>query len=256
MHPAVLVVEALIDEELPPGDGAVGLEPLLAGHVNFWTEVVIRVRIDHQQRVAVRRVLGRDGEAVRSRGLPRFELGVEFLARRTGGRHAQARRVELLDATGVHTSDVATDAAFGERERHPRLELREQLRLHLRVRGQIVIEPIGEAVHQRLQPHRALGVLCLHVERVDKELHAQVAPERALTVHFRRAAHRGDVIRLHAIEVVFGLRIHHTEYGIGIRFPIHVGNAVLVAHDRDAVGLLLPFRRLRRRDGGHDERRE
>ena len=217
---------------------------------------MIRVRIDHQQRMPVRRVLGRNGEAVRSRGLTRLELRVEFLPRRRGGRHTHARRVELLNAAGVHTGDVATDAAFGERERHPRLELREQLRLHLRVRGQIVIQPIGEAVHQRLQPHRALGVLRLHVERVDEQLHAQVAPERALAFHFRRAAHRGDVVRLHAIEVVLGLRIHHAKHGIGIRFAIDVGNAVLVAHDRDAVGLFLPFRRLRRRDGGHDERRE
>ena len=251
VHPAVLVVEALIDEKLPPRDRAVGFQPFFAGHVDFGPEVVVGVRIDQQQRMTVGGVLRRNREAVRPRGLPRLnirvKLGRALLAQRRGRRHSHARRVELRDATGVHTRNVSADAAFGKGERHPRLELRKQLRLHLRMGGQIVVEPIRKTVHQRFQPRRTFSVLDLHVERVDEQLHAQIAPKRPLALHFRRASHRGDVVRLHAIEIIFGLRVHHAKYGVGVGLAIHVGDAPLIAHDRDAVGLLLPRGGLRRR---------
>ena len=121
------------------------------------------------------------------------------------------------------------------------------------MRGQVVIEAIGEAVHQRLQPRRTLGVLRLHVERVDEELHTQVAPERALPFHFRGTPHRRDVIGLHAIEVILGLRIHHTEHGVGVGFAVHVRDAVLIAHDGHAGGLLLPLCRLSRQGNRREQ---
>src|ERR1039458_9603909 len=35
VHPAGALVETLVDEELPPRHGAVGIEPLLTGHLQF-----------------------------------------------------------------------------------------------------------------------------------------------------------------------------------------------------------------------------
>ena len=47
------VVEALVDEELAPGHRAVGVEPLVARHLQLGAEEERRVRVDQQQRVAV-----------------------------------------------------------------------------------------------------------------------------------------------------------------------------------------------------------
>ena len=84
VHPAVPVVETLIDEELPPRDRPVGLEPCLAGNVDFGPKVVVGVRIDQQQRMTVGGILGCNREAVRPRRLPqldiRIEPGLEVLA--------------------------------------------------------------------------------------------------------------------------------------------------------------------------------
>ncbi len=69
VHPAGAVVEALIDEELAPGDGSVGVEAFVAGHLQLGAKEEGGVRVDEQQRVVVDGVGGRDGDAVGAGGL-------------------------------------------------------------------------------------------------------------------------------------------------------------------------------------------
>src|SRR5277367_5639401 len=52
MHPAVVRIEPLIDEELSPRYRAIGVQSLLAGHLQFRTEIVRGVRIYPEKRVS------------------------------------------------------------------------------------------------------------------------------------------------------------------------------------------------------------
>src|SRR4051794_967449 len=53
VHPAGVAVESLVDEELPPGGGAVDVESFAARHLQFGPEVEAGVRIDQKERSAV-----------------------------------------------------------------------------------------------------------------------------------------------------------------------------------------------------------
>ena len=64
VHPAEAVVEPLVDEELAPSDGTVGVETFFADGVDLGTEIKRRVRIDEEQGVAGGGFGGGDGEAV------------------------------------------------------------------------------------------------------------------------------------------------------------------------------------------------
>ena len=66
MHPAGTLVEPLVDEELPPGYGAISVQTLVAHHLQLGTEKEGRVGIDQQQGVARSRIRRRDRHAVRS----------------------------------------------------------------------------------------------------------------------------------------------------------------------------------------------
>ena len=105
---------------------------------------------------------------------------------------------------------------------------------------QVEVEAVGPGVHQRLQPLRTGGVLRLHAVGVDEELHPQVAVDRGLALGLRQAAHRVDVVRLDAIEVVLGLRVDHPEDRVGVGLAVDVRDAPVVADDGDVLGLLLP----------------
>ena len=54
VHPASVFVEALINEELSPGYGAVGVQAFLRDHVHLAAEIERGVRIDEQQGIAAR----------------------------------------------------------------------------------------------------------------------------------------------------------------------------------------------------------
>ncbi len=110
VHPAGPLVEALVDEELPPRDRAVGVEPLVADHVQLGPEEERRVGVDEEEGVARGAVGGGDGDAVgpgrlgqeelRQHGLRRTDLRrqvlgtapVEGLERGRRGRPARCRR--------------------------------------------------------------------------------------------------------------------------------------------------------------------
>ncbi len=49
MHPAGVRVEPLIDEELSPGAGAIGIQPVVARHLRFRAEIETGVRVDEEE---------------------------------------------------------------------------------------------------------------------------------------------------------------------------------------------------------------
>ena len=237
VHPAGGGVEPLIDEELSPGHGAIGVEPLVARHLEFGAEVERRVRVDVQQRVAVQRVLRRDGDAVGSRGFGPHGRDIPAAPAAAPRRRLAVKRGELAE---VHPFDVAADAALGEAQRHPGFEVRDHLGLHARMGVQVVVEAVGEPVHECPEPRRAGRVLGLQRVGVDEQPLPQIAPDLRLPVGLRVPPERVQIVGLHPVEVVLGLRVLHAEHGLGIGVAVNVGNAPIVAGDRHRRRLPLP----------------
>ncbi len=240
MHPADVLIEALVDKELSPSNCTVRIEPCIARHLQFRAEIEGCVRIDQQQCVTVDRELGCNGDAVRA-----GRLGP---ARWSG--HACCRfsimSVKVRQGIERHTFDIAADTAFAETQCHPRLEALDHTRMHIRMRGEVIVQAVGPCIHQRLEPAGTCGVLSLQLGGVDKQLHTQIAPDRRLTFGLGETPHGVEVIGLDAIEVVFRLRVGHAEYGVGIRLAVHVGDAPVVARDGDGLRLMVPARRFGR----------
>ncbi len=237
VHPAGAIVEPLVDEELAPRERAVRVQALVAHHLRFGAEEEGRVRIDQQQRVVSGGVRGRDGDAVRSGRLDVRRRGIQRRLRR---RLRAAVAVEGFELREVHALDVAADAAFGERERHPRLEPFDHLRGDRRVRIQVVVQAVGPRPHQLLQPVGARVELRLHVVGIDEELHPQVAVDLLFAFRLGEPSDRIEVVRLDAVEIVLGLRVDDAEHRVRVGLAVHVRDAPRVADDRDV--LRLPFR--------------
>ncbi len=68
VHPASRFVEALVNEELAPGGGAIGVQPLIAFHVGFVAKVEGGVGVDEQEGVAAFALQRRNGKAVGAHG--------------------------------------------------------------------------------------------------------------------------------------------------------------------------------------------
>ena len=66
---------------------------------------------------------------------------------------------------------------------------------------------------------------------------AQIAPDRGFAVMFGGDAQIGGVIGLDAVEIILGLGIDHAEHRILVCVPLHMGDAIAVTGDRDALGL-------------------
>ena len=228
VHPARVLVEALVDEKLPPRDRTVGIEPFLADHVDLATEVERRMRIDQQHGVAGARVLTGNSKSV------------------GGVLHTVVRRyrrldecfvpVELGDLVEGNSFDIAADRAFEEIHRHPRLESLQQRRLDVRVGCQVVIEAVRIRIAQRLQPVGGsrisrLGLIDGHVQA-----RPHVAEDGRFAIDLGQPPGGPDVIALDAREVVLGLRIQHAEHGIGIGFAIDVRHAVVIADNLNTRG--------------------
>src|SRR6185437_9125212 len=235
VHPADVLVETLIDEELAPRRSAVGVQPFVAGNLRFAAEVEGDVRIDQQQRVAVRGELGRDRDAV---GTGRLDPG-RRLALRQRDRRGVVGAVEFREPGEINVLDVAADAALGEGKRHPWLVVFDDLRMHVCMSGEIPVHAVGPRAHQFLQPARAFRVILLQHRGVDEQLVAQVVPDRRFAFGLRAPAERGQVIHLDAVEVVFALRVDHPEYGIGIGLAVDVRNAPVVTRDDDGLRFAL-----------------
>src|SRR5581483_2657382 len=167
-----------------------------------------------------------------------------------GGRLRAAVAVERLQLFQVDALDVAADAPFAERQRHPRLEVRDDARFGFRMLVEIEVQAVGPSVHQLLQPRRAAGVDFLHLHRIDEQLLAEVAVDLLFAFRLGEPADAVDEVQLDAVEVVFRLRVDRAEDRVGVRFPVHMRDAPVVARDRDALRLLLPARDLLRIGGG------
>ena len=92
--------------------------------------------------------------------------------------------IESFELIQIDCFDVAADTSFAEGQRHPRVKMCDYFRLHFRVLRQIKIQTIGPRVHQYLQPGGARLVLTLNCNRIDKDLHAQIAPNCRFTFGF------------------------------------------------------------------------
>ncbi len=239
VHPADALVEALVDEELAPGGGAVRVESLVARHLELGSEVERRVRVDQEQRMAGRRVRRGDRHPVRP---ARFDRP---LVLDDGGFGAARLAVERLELVEIDLLDVAANAAFGEAQRHPRFEMRNDPRLHGGMRGEVVVEAVRERVHQLLQRGRARRVLLLEYVGIDVELHPQVLVDSAFAFGLGQPAHRVDVVGLDAVEIVFGLRVLRAEHRVRVGLAVDVRDAPVVPHDRHVLRLLLPARHVR-----------
>src|SRR6185369_17327365 len=89
MHPARMAVEALIDEELPPGRSSIGIETFIARNLLLRAEVPARVRIDEKERTAACGDRRCNRDAVRTLALgPRRE--------RSGDRFSRIERLQLV----------------------------------------------------------------------------------------------------------------------------------------------------------------
>ena len=232
VHPARRAVEALVDEELAPGHRAVRVPARVAGHLELGAEVEGGVRVDVEERVPVQRVLRGDGDPVGARGFPAPRW------RRHGDRGVA---VEGRQIPEVHAHlDVAPDRALGEGEGHPWLEAVDDARVHPWVRVQVVVEPVGERVHERPEPLGAPRVLGPGRVGDDEQLHAQVAPHLRGALGLGQSAHGVDIVGLDPVEVVLGLGVLHAEHGVRVRLAVHVGDAPVVAGDGDVGRLPLP----------------
>nr|GFD47440.1 hypothetical protein [Tanacetum cinerariifolium] len=117
VHPAAVLVKALVNKELPPGHGPVGIEARLAGHLHLRAEIERGVWIDEQQRVPTDALAGRNGEAIRAHRLALEPLEVRPLP---GPRFLLA--VEGFQPIDGHHADITPDAALAEQQRHPGLK--------------------------------------------------------------------------------------------------------------------------------------
>src|SRR5204862_1085782 len=88
-----------------------------------------------------------------------------------------------------------------------------------------------------------------------EKFHPQVLPDLRFALGLGEPAHRVEVVRLDAIEIVLGLRVDCAEDRVGVGLPVDVGDAPVVADDRDGARLLLPSRRFRLRLLGKCDRR-
>ena len=113
VHPSRAVVEALVDEDLSPRHGTIGVQSLLAGHLQFTAEIERRVRVYQEQRVVICCVGRSDGSTV---GPARFHIAIHLRQLRYGSVprvQPCLRRVrpaiKFLQFLQVYAFDVAAD---------------------------------------------------------------------------------------------------------------------------------------------------
>src|SRR5437879_3857169 len=146
-------VEALIDEELPPRGGAVRIQSFIARHLQLRAEKEAGMRVDEQQRTPVPRVRRCDGKPVRSLGLPEYQTALGLSQR------YRPLIVEGLQLCERHAFDIAADAALRKAQGHPRFEVCQYARMHVWMRGKIVVQAARPRLHQLLQPDGAAGIV-------------------------------------------------------------------------------------------------
>ncbi len=240
MHPPRAVIESLVHKELPPRHRPIRIQPRVARHLQLRPEEEGSMRIDQQQCMMPRGIRWCNRKSVRPTRLPLSCLHAGHRYRR------RLPFIKFLQPTQIHLLNIAANTALGKRERHPRLKPHQYPRLHLRMSCQVEVEAIRPGIHQALQPRRRLRILLLQILRIDKQPLPQILPHRLLALRLRRAAQRGQVIRLHPRKVVLALRIDHPEDRIRVRAAMHMRDAPIIPRNADGLRLVLPARRLRR----------
>ena len=194
----------------------------------------------------------RDRDAVRA--------APAFLVERGHDRPVRGRAaVESGELLEVGALDVAADAALGEGQRHPGLEAGQHARPDLGMGGEVEIEAGRPGVHQPPQPGGRAAIIGPELGRVDPQPLAQILPERALALGFGEPAESGQIIGLDPVEVVLGLGIDRAEHRVGVGRPADMGDAPIVAGDRDPRRLRPPGGAARpalRRDGRGEEKEQ
>ena len=145
--------------------------------------------------------------------------------------------VKGFELAEVDALDVSSDAAFGETQRHPRLEVFDHARLYFGMFEQIVIQSVGPGCHQRLEPGRTVRILLLQIDGIDEEPLPQILPDLRLAFGLGGKAHRSQIVGFDAVEVVFALDINHAEDGVGVGLSADVRDAPVVTNDRDIAGV-------------------
>ncbi len=155
--------------------------------------------------------------------------------------------------------DIPADAAFGKGKRHPRLEMRDDSGVNLRVPRKVKVCSVGPGIHEPLQPVRAAGVILSQLLRVKEQPLPQILPEPCLALGFGQASERYQVVGLHAVEVVLALGIDGAEDGVGVGLAVNVRDAPVVPRDRGGLGLGGPagaFRALCRGSGERQQQKQ
>ncbi len=235
VHPAVARIESLIDEKLAPGHRAIHVQSLLTDHLQFRAEVIRGVRVYPEQGVPRRAAPGRDGETVGAAGNRLCRLN-----RRRGGERLRPRLpgVEFPKLKCVDAFNIAANAAFSKRQRHPRLEATDDLRRNGGMFRQKVIQSVRPSHHQRLEPRRALAKSLPQAARIDEQTLSKIAEYGCLAFGLRQHPQADEVVPLDAGEVVLGLRIDGTEHRVRVGFAIDMRDAPVVADDADVLGML------------------
>ena len=260
MHPARIFVEPLVDKELSPGHGTVGIEAFLADDMDFAAKIERGVRIDKQHGIPGGRVLTCNRESVRPPGLVVAFLvddGCRLL------RQVSAGAVERPDTVQRNLFNIAADRTLEEEHWHPRLESGQHLWLHFRVRRQVVVEAVGKRVAKLFEPVRRRLVCGYRLVGRHVKPRAQVAEQGFFTLGLRQPAYGPVVIPLHPWKVVLGLGVEQTEHRVRISLGIDMRHAKIVADYRhvlcsrlEAIELGRFWRRLNIRRAGAGREKE
>ena len=98
-----------------------------------------------------------------------------------------------------------------------------------------VVKTICKRDHQVYEPGRAGLKLCLHLNRIDKQLHAKILVKLCFSFRFSQPAHGVDVVCLQPIKVIFGLGVECAEDSVSVGHAIDMGNTPSVPEDSDSL---------------------
>src|SRR5260370_31583655 len=106
--------------------------------------------------------------------------------------------------------------------------------------SQVEINSVCPRIHQPLEPFRARGIIAFKLCRIQKQPLAEIMPDCIFSLGLSSPPERGEGIRLHPVKVILALRVNHSEHGIGIVLPVHMGDAPIISGYGPAFGLLGP----------------
>ena len=146
MHPTSLFIETLVNEKLPPGHGAVSVQPLLADHMNFAPKIKRGMRVDQKKRIARRGLFWGNGDPV---GTPRFCKWRYIKISTRSDLRRRLAKIKIANTLQINPFNVATNGSLTKVHRHPRLEVIDAPRLDVWMGVQKIIQTVSKRVTQR-----------------------------------------------------------------------------------------------------------